>query len=213
MSPPDYPSAMPAPILLGQSHFPSLRAEGRYYVDKSMYAAEVVDAPAQVMLFPRPRRFGKTLNLSMLQTFFEVGPDRSGMFADLAVWAHMLSLHVSGHDVKRDQDEAFYHAFVLGLLVTLERTHAVRSNRAVGSGRADVQVIPRRPGLPGAVLEFKRRQGLTDLADTADAALRQIQARGYDTELVAAGASAIHRFGIAFGGKDVAVRQGYPPPE
>lgn len=65
------------------------------------------------------------------------------------ILARMLRLHVSHHDVAADQDEVFYRAFVLGLFVTLEKTHAVRSNREVGDGRADVQLIPKRPGLPG----------------------------------------------------------------
>ncbi|MSP56654.1 MAG: hypothetical protein EXR69_13795 [Myxococcales bacterium] len=53
---------MPAPILLGESDFVSLREEGKLYVDKTLFAAEV-------LLYPRPRRFGKTLNLSMLHGF------------------------------------------------------------------------------------------------------------------------------------------------
>lgn len=128
--------------------------------------------------------------------------------AEATEWilAHMLRLNVSSHDVASDQDEVFYHAFVLGLLVTLERTHAVRSNREVGRGRADVQIIPKRPGLPGVVIEFKRRQVTTALWVTAEEARAQIEARAYGVELDAAGASPIHKLGIAFGGKEVVVR-------
>lgn len=124
----------------------------------------------------------------------------------------MLLRHVSHHDLASSQDEAFYHAFVLGLLVTLERTHAVRSNREVGLGRADVQLIPKRPGLPGVVIEFKRRRGARperlsgDLEALAQEALEQIRARAYTVEMEGAGAAPIRRFGIAFSGKDVAVR-------
>lgn len=77
---------MPAPILLGQSDFAWLRRDGKLYVDKSGFVREVLDAPGQVLLYPRPRRFGKTLNLSMLAAFFEVGPDASALFADLEIW-------------------------------------------------------------------------------------------------------------------------------
>ncbi len=73
-------------ILLGQSDFVSLREAGALYVDKSAFVAEVLDAPAQVLLHPRPRRFGKTLNLSMAAAFLGRGPDRSALFADLEIW-------------------------------------------------------------------------------------------------------------------------------
>ena len=122
------------------------------------------------------------------------------------ILTRMLTVHVSSHDVAVDQDEAFYHAFVLGLLVTLEKTHFVRSNRESGRGRADVQVIPRHPGHPGAVLEFKRREGKKKLSTSAEQALAQIRTRGYTAEAVAAGAHPIRRLGIAFSGKDVVVR-------
>lgn len=122
------------------------------------------------------------------------------------ILSHMLGVHVSYHDVARDQDEAFYHAFVLGLLVTLEKTHAVRSNREAGAGRADVLILPKRPGLPGVVLEFKGRRGKTPLATSARQALKQIQERDYAMELEAAGANPVRRLGIAFSGKDVVVR-------
>lgn len=45
--------------------------EGNYYfADKSLLIKEVIDPGAKVLLIPRPRRFGKTLNLSMLRYFF-----------------------------------------------------------------------------------------------------------------------------------------------
>lgn len=122
------------------------------------------------------------------------------------ILGRMLLRHVSVNDVARDQDEVFYHAFVLGLLVSLEGTHLVRSNREVGRGRADVQIIPRSPGRSGVVLEFKRRQAGKDLETSAEEALGQIQDRAYTAELVAAGASPIRTMGIAFSGKDVVVR-------
>lgn len=120
----------------------------------------------------------------------------------------MLERHASYHDVASTQDEAFYHAFLLGLLVSLEPTHAVRSNRESGAGRADLLVLPRRAGQPGAVLEFKRATDALRVGALADEALFQIGARGYDAELRAAGAVPVVRLGIAFAGKQVAVRGG-----
>lgn len=120
----------------------------------------------------------------------------------------MLTRHASYHDVAETQDEAFYHAFMLGLLVTLEETHAVRSNRESGHGRADLLIIPKRPGLPGVVMEFKRGGAKTTLAAHARAAVKQAVVKQYKAELSAAGATPISVLGIAFSGKDVAVRKG-----
>ena len=61
---------------IGLSDFRKLRTSGYCYVDKSLLIQSVLDLPAEVLLLPRPRRFGKTLNLSMLRAFFE--RDRPG---------------------------------------------------------------------------------------------------------------------------------------
>ena len=58
---------------IGLSDFPRLIREGYSYVDKSLLIQSVLDSSAQVILLPRPRRFGKTLNLSMLRAFFDRG--------------------------------------------------------------------------------------------------------------------------------------------
>ncbi|HNH48556.1 MAG TPA: PD-(D/E)XK nuclease domain-containing protein, partial [Myxococcota bacterium] len=117
----------------------------------------------------------------------------------------LLLKHVSSHDVAATQDEAFYHAFVLGMLVSLERTHRVRSNRESGLGRADLLILPRQAGQPGVVMEFKRRTGRRSLKTLAAEALKQIQQSRYEVELAESGASPIHRFGVAFAGKEVVV--------
>ena len=56
---------------IGLSDFRKLRTSGYCYVDKSLLIQSVLDSSAEVLLLPRPRRFGKTLNLSMLRAFFE----------------------------------------------------------------------------------------------------------------------------------------------
>ncbi len=57
---------------VGISDFKEIITEGYYYVDKSLFIKEVLDNNAKVLLIPRPRRFGKTLNLSMLKYFFDI---------------------------------------------------------------------------------------------------------------------------------------------
>jgi len=74
-----------API--GFSDFADLRRAGATYVDKTELVVALLDRMAKVLLFPRPRRFGKTLNLSMLHAFLERSDeDLSDLFEGLAVW-------------------------------------------------------------------------------------------------------------------------------
>jgi hypothetical protein len=56
---------------IGLSDFQSLIEKDYYYVDKSLLIKELIDSGASVTILPRPRRFGKTLNLNMLKCFFE----------------------------------------------------------------------------------------------------------------------------------------------
>lgn len=56
---------------IGVDNFEKLITGGYYYVDKTILIKELLDLKGEVNLFTRPRRFGKTLNLSMLRYFFE----------------------------------------------------------------------------------------------------------------------------------------------
>jgi hypothetical protein len=72
--------------IIGQSDFKNIRIANAYYVDKSLFIEEILDCPYQVILIPRPRRFGKTINLSLLYHFFEKrDPDESTFFDGLAI--------------------------------------------------------------------------------------------------------------------------------
>jgi hypothetical protein len=72
---------------IGISDFKKLRDGGYAYVDKTLLIEEIVEKGTEVALIPRPRRFGKTLNLSMLRYFFEkTEEDRSYLFKDLNIW-------------------------------------------------------------------------------------------------------------------------------
>jgi hypothetical protein len=72
---------------VGLSDFKRVIAENYYYVDKSLLIKELIDQGAQALLVPRPRRFGKTLNLSMLRYFFEkTEEDTSQLFRHLKIW-------------------------------------------------------------------------------------------------------------------------------
>ena len=59
-------------IQIGTSDFKELIEENNYFVDKSLLIKEFIENGAKIILTPRPRRFGKTLNLSMLRYFFDI---------------------------------------------------------------------------------------------------------------------------------------------
>ena len=82
-----YDKKIERPLAIGVDIFPDM--PGSYYVDKTLFAKDIINSTAKVILFTRPRRFGKTLNMTMLQTFFEIpidGKDTSQYFKDLAIW-------------------------------------------------------------------------------------------------------------------------------
>ena len=62
---------------VGIDSFEKLRKEDFYYVDKTGLIADLMANWGEVNLFTRPRRFGKTLNMSMLKCFFEISGDKS----------------------------------------------------------------------------------------------------------------------------------------
>ena len=74
---------------VGKSDFAALRESGNYYVDKTELIYELVtDTDNEVTLFTRPRRFGKTLMMSMLENFFSIRKDSKNIFEGLAITEH-----------------------------------------------------------------------------------------------------------------------------
>ena len=69
---------------IGIENFEKIRSDGFYYIDKTGFILELIHNWGQVNLFTRPRRFGKTLNMSMLERFFSLEGDKS-IFDGLAV--------------------------------------------------------------------------------------------------------------------------------
>lgn len=104
------------------------------------------------------------------------------------------------------EPEKFYHGFILGILVGLQQTHEVRSNRESGLGRADILVIPKDPSKLGVVLEFKRSDSPEALPQGAENALAQIEKRAYVKELQSQGIKKVLAMGVAFHGKAIILK-------
>ena len=69
---------------IGIENFKKIRTEGYYYVDKTDVIRQILEDGCFVTLFTRPRRFGKSLNMSMLRHFFEIGTN-SALFSGLSI--------------------------------------------------------------------------------------------------------------------------------
>jgi hypothetical protein len=76
-------------VSVGEADFAALRKENAYYVDKTEIMYELVhDTKNKVTLFTRPRRFGKTLMMSMMENFFSIRKDSKSIFEGLAITEH-----------------------------------------------------------------------------------------------------------------------------
>lgn len=90
------------PLPIGIDDFREIIEQGYYYVDKTGLIKELLEMRGKVNLFTRPRRFGKTLNLSMLQCFFEEGYcDAKRLFQGLEIMAQgeVYTRHMSRYPV------------------------------------------------------------------------------------------------------------------
>ena len=77
---------------VGEDDFVEFRQSGSYYVDKTEFAYELLnDDRNKVTLITRPRRFGKTLMMSMLENFFSIQKDSKHIFEGLAITKHEVN--------------------------------------------------------------------------------------------------------------------------
>ena len=103
--------------------------------------------------------------------------------------------------------ENFYHGLVLGLCAMFSDSYYVRSNRESGIGRFDIQLMPKQKNRPGFIFELKaeKDRSSAELVQLAKTALKQIEEKKYDTEMIAQGIKTIVKYGVAFSGKMVEI--------
>ena len=76
------------PIAIGTDDFKEIREDGSLFIDKTYFIRDIIDDNSKVLLFPRPRRFGKTLNMSMLRYYFDNTLDSKYMFDGLKIMTY-----------------------------------------------------------------------------------------------------------------------------
>ena len=109
-------------IGLGQSDFRALRIRKNYYIDKTMYIKDIIDNDSSVILVTRPRRFGKTLNMSMLRYYFDCSQkDNKELFEGLKImeqgeeYTSKLGYYPCIYLTLKDISEVNYQNMILNL--------------------------------------------------------------------------------------------------
>jgi len=117
--------------------------------------------------------------------------------------------NISYFDVSGKEPEKVYHAFVLGMLISLSNTHEVKSNKESGYGRYDVMIIPKDISKVGIIIEFKKINTLSkeSIEEGTLKALKQIEDMKYSEELINKGIKSIINLAIVFKGKEVKITQ------
>lgn len=115
----------------------------------------------------------------------------------------------NGND-ESEEPERFYHGFVLGIMADQAENYEIRSNRESGFGRYDIMMIPHDyTKYYAIIIEFKvcSRSKKESLEDTVHSALKQIEDKNYDAELISLGIpkERIRHYGFAFEGKKVLI--------
>jgi Predicted AAA-ATPase/PD-(D/E)XK nuclease superfamily len=198
---------MPPPIPIGVDDFRTLRDEGLEYIDKSALIRDLLDrSGVQVVLFPRPRRFGKTLNLSMLRCWFEKrDEDLSRLFEGLSIWqaegdyrAHFQRypvIHISFKDTKLDRFERVAAA-VRKKIQVLFREHAylldgerlneweLQDFRAVLDGTAEQTLYERALLDLSTYLHAHHGERVVILIDEYDEPIHAGHIYGYSAEIL-----------------------------
>ncbi|KLU61173.1 putative AAA-ATPase [Peptococcaceae bacterium CEB3] len=109
-------------IAIGVSDFRKMLTGDYYYVDKTLFIKDILEDGSEIILLPRPRRFGKTLNMSMLRYFLErSAPDNRELFENLAISRHAVCMAKQGQypviyltfkDLKHNTWNVTYDSFV-----------------------------------------------------------------------------------------------------
>ena len=137
---------------VGKSDFEDLRESGNYYVDKTELIYELInDTDNKVTLFTRPRRFGKTLMMSMIENFFSIRKNSENIFKGLAITEHSdfckewmnqyPVLFVSFKDAEADTFEGAYKMLGTSIADLCKKLSDITDSESVN--RADREVFDR----------------------------------------------------------------------
>ena len=189
---------------IGIDSFGKIREEDFYYIDKTGLIVDLMKNWGEVNLFTRPRRFGKSLNMSMLQAFFEIGGDKS-IFDGLAISkekalcdTYMGKFPVISISLKGVDGLTFEAAY--DMLCVIIRNEALRlqylldsdaisenekqSLRNIAAGSKDSSEIKNSLQMLSKLLEKHYGQKVIILIDEYDVPLDKAYAHGYYPQMI-----------------------------
>ncbi|WP_315069191.1 AAA family ATPase [uncultured Clostridium sp.] len=117
--------------------------------------------------------------------------------------------NLSYFDVSGKEPERIYYAFVLGMFVSLSNEYEVKSNKESGYGIYDVMIIPKDISKIGIIIEFKKISYFLNstIEEAAKTALKQIEEKKYEIELLQRGIKNIIKIAIVFKGNEIKIAQ------
>ena len=180
---------------------------------------EVVDLNEQIYRVKLPNYEIKLLFQQIINDWFRnkvIGNDLKSILKDLITlnlkefekkFRVLVKEMFSYMDVGENTAENFYHAFVLGMLVGLKDTYYVNSNRESGYGRYDIMLEPKDKNGNSFIMEFKVLDDMEEktIEDTIKNAKKQIEEKGYESNLREKGYTNITKMVYAFKGKEVKI--------
>ena len=178
---------------------------------------ETIDLARGIYKVKLPNREIKELFRGIVEGWFRnkvIGNDLNSILKDLITlnikefekkFRVLVKEMFSYMDVGENTAENFYHAFVLGMLVGLKDTYYVNSNRESGYGRYDIMLEPKDKNGNSFIMEFKVLDDMEEkmIEDTIKNAKKQIEEKGYETNLKEKGYTNITKMVYAFKGKEV----------
>lgn len=193
------------PLPIGVDNFKDIRINNYYYVDKTLLIKDILDSKAKVNLFTRPRRFGKTLNISMLHYFFENSKeDNSYLFNELNIMnegekyiSHMGQypvINLSLKSAKQPNYELAYHCLINEIIEEFKRHDYVLNSEKLHYEKEDyLNIINKKDNKGNMVTSLKflsrclqkyHNKKVIILIDEYDVPIENSYFRGFYTEMI-----------------------------
>ena len=193
---------------IGIENFEDMIKENYYYIDKTGLIKQLLNEHGLVNLFTRPRRFGKSLNMSMLKWFKETTRKDENRLKDFCKafeegnaeaieeqFNNYLMKTISIRDTFTTKKENFYYGVLLGLL-SYDPDWYITSNTESGDGYSDI-MIEAEQSRTGIIIEVKYAENIKTLDKACQKAIKQIKEKHYDQKLEEEGYETILNYGIA----------------